>query len=160
MCLPFLSAAEFLFLLAQLINPHIFIIKTSNNPRVCVKRVRPCGWSSEECFTGSSAGLNNVFFFKSTPRAQVAQDASGYGRRSRSLSSSHRAHLEKPELCPRREDEGMMSCVRPSLSSHPSNTAPSISPSPPLVAPPTFFMARCLNISTEKRQKKIHLIQY
>lgn len=57
----FLSASEFLFLSSQLINPHIFMIKTSNNPRVCVKCVRPCGRSSEERFRGPSAGLNNIF---------------------------------------------------------------------------------------------------
>lgn len=27
-CLPFLSASEFLFLSSQLVNPHIFMIKT------------------------------------------------------------------------------------------------------------------------------------
>lgn len=109
-----LSASEFLFL-SQLINPHIFMIKTSINPSgLFFKSVRPCGRSKGRSRPGKTMIL------KSTPGAQVAQDASGYGRRSRSLSTIRRAHLEKPELCPRREAEGMMSCVRPSLSSHPS----------------------------------------
>lgn len=55
-----LSASEFLFLSSQLINPHIFIFKTTNNPGF-VKSVRPCGRSSDQRFTRSSARLNNVF---------------------------------------------------------------------------------------------------
>lgn len=135
-----LSAPEFLGLL-----PHIFIVSTIILAFLCVKPVRPCGRSSDErrrsfkiCFLSLLLSGSGIFyfifnFFFSMIKIHLRERRfarSGRvwlnGRRSRSLSSSSsssRAHLEKAELCPRGEDEGMMSCVRPSLPLQPAAPA-------------------------------------
>lgn len=130
-----LSAPEFLGLL-----PHIFIVSTIILAFLCVKPVRPCGRSSDErrrslryVFCLSFCRVQGFLFdFFSIIKIHLRERRfarSGRvwlnGRRSRSLSSSSssRAHLEKAELCPRGEDEGMMSCVRPSLPLQPAAPA-------------------------------------
>lgn len=137
-----LTAPEFLGLFA-----HIFIVPTIILAFVCVKPVRPRGRSSKErrrsLISTEKPPLSFclvpgwVFFFSfDHPIIKIhlreRRFCSGRvwlnGKRSRSLSSSRRAHLERAELCPRGEDEGMMSCVRPSLPFQPAAPA-QLSPS-------------------------------
>lgn len=154
----FLSASEFLFLSSQRINPHIVMIKTSNNPRVCVKILRPCGWSSEERFTGSSAELNIVF--KIHPR---------------SAGCSGRVWVRQEESLPQQQPPCVLGetralsaqgswgndVMRPALPLQPPLNSRSLHlhhPPSSLLHPPTFFsaspssfLACCLN---RKKKKK------
>lgn len=175
-----LSAQEFLSFFG---GAHIFIVSTIILAFLCVKPVRPCGRSSDErrrsliylcdeknlCPSAWFGDFSFLFFFaflnppiikNPPPGAQVCSGRVWLnGRRSSSLSSSRRAHLEKAELCPRGEDEGMMSCVRPSLPLQPAAPArlsPSRHPSrnSSCGARSPFFVQKQTNKQKQKVKKK------
>lgn len=149
------------FPVSQLINRHIFIFKTTNNPRVCVKSARPRVSPSEQRFTSSSARLNNAF--KIHPES-AAWPGRVWVRQEQSLPQQQPpcALGEARALSAQGSWGGWCHASGPPSPATLHLTALSTvsTPSPLLSSHPSFPAARFINVDTDKRQRKSWTLQF